>query len=89
MGGYYLDPGGATQIHKEINALKGTFCPLPFQYTECDKVAYQIKHLALDEIIVVSGDSCGANRLAWIAAAVYPRKIALLYVINASIYCND
>jgi len=87
MGGYIFDPGGANQIVAEWKAA-GFRAPPPFQQSNIQAVVSYIKLLPHDEQVFYAGDSCGANKAAWVAAAVYPRKIAGMYLIQPSYWCN-
>jgi hypothetical protein len=89
MGGMMFEtPGGAITIRRKVNALHGTYCPLLLEYTDQDKAAALIREAHPDEKIMLAGDSCGGNRIAYVAAAVYPRPIEYMAVINASMWCN-
>lgn len=87
MGGYIFDPGGANEI-VAMAKKAGFHAPPPFQQSNIEVVRAYIKALPADEQIFYAGDSCGANKAAWVAAAVYPRKIAGMYLIQPSFYCN-
>ena len=87
MGGYIFDPGGALQIVAEAKAA-GFHAPPPFQQSNIMAVRNYIKALPAEEEVFYAGDSCGANRAAWVAEAVYPRKIRGMYLIQPSYWCN-
>jgi len=87
MGGYVFDPGGANIICNAARA-KGFRVPSPFQQSRIELVRNDIKSRPLTEQIFYAGDSCGANKGAWVATAVYPRKITGMYLIQPSFWCN-
>lgn len=88
-GGSMLDPiGGMATINQKAAALGLKVAPQPYDYTDGQDVADRIRQFPLAVPIFLIGDSCGANRLSWIANAVAPRKVNL-YAIQASVYCNS
>jgi len=93
MGGLSLDNAmsggrGATLLRKKVNMLHGTYCPPLLEFTQEGTAAQIIKDTNEFEKIVLVGDSCGANRLSWIATAVHPRPIDYMFAIQASNWCN-
>ena len=93
MGGLSLDNAmsggqGATLLRRKVNALKGTYCPALLDYTAGATAAQYIKETNEYEKIMLVGDSCGANRLSWVAAVVHPRPIDYMFAIQASEWCN-
>jgi acetyl esterase/lipase len=61
----------------------------PYDYTNAQAIVDWIKTLPQGVQIFLIGDSCGANILAWIAAEVAPRKLAGIFPVQASVYCNS
>ena len=90
MGGSILDPaGGMTTLMAKIKAL-GVITPnVPWDQANIQAVADAVKSHPPDAPIFLVGDSCGANKAPWVAAAVAPRKIAYIACIQASVYCNE
>jgi hypothetical protein len=89
LGGSALDPvGGLATLARKIAAL-GINTPPPYDEGNIQAVADAIKKTPAPTLLAVGGDSCGANRSPWVAAATYPRKIDYMFCIQASQYCND
>lgn len=89
LGGQVLDPSnGAALLREKVNALKGTFCPALLHYTDGPTAVQYIKEASPEEKLMLVGDSCGANRLSWVAAVSYPRIIDYVFAIQASMWCN-
>lgn len=90
LGGSMLDPaGGMATLNQKIHALGVDVADKPWDQTDVQGVADFIKKLPPDASVFLVGDSCGANKAPWVAAAVAPRKIAYIACIQASTYCND
>jgi len=90
LGGSILDPaGGMATISQKCTALGLDGQLTPWQYTDAQAVSDWIKTLPKTDPLFLIGDSCGANRLTWIAASVFPRIVTGLYPIQASIYCKN
>ena len=88
LGGSLLDPiGGMAAISQKCQAMGLVGQLTPYDYTDTSMVSW-IKGLPPNDPLFLIGDSCGANRLPWIAEAVYPRKVTAIYPIQASVYCN-
>jgi hypothetical protein len=89
LGGVDLDPpGGQRLILQKGHAMGLIVPPAPFSQATPQDMAAWLKKQSEDTLLFIEGDSCFANKVAWVAAEVYPRKIAGLYSIQASIYCN-
>jgi hypothetical protein len=89
LGGAALDPvGGLATLARKIAAL-GIVTPPPYDEGNIQLVANAIKNLPAAAPLIVGGDSCGANRSPWVAAAIYPRRIDYMFCIQASDYCNE
>jgi hypothetical protein len=89
MGGSILDPaGGMATLLAKIKAFGVDGPAQPFQEENIQQVADAVKAQASDTQIIIVGDSCGANKAPWVAAAVRPRRIAYMACIQASVYCQ-
>jgi hypothetical protein len=90
LGGSMLDPaGGMATLMAKIAAL-GVITPaVPWDETNIQAVADAVNSHPADALVFLVGDSCGANKAPWVAAAVAPRKIAYIACIQASVYCNE
>ena len=87
-GGSMLDPAGGMRTISQKCAARGLVGQLePYNYTDTAMVDW-IKSQPADLPLFLIGDSCGANRLPWIADAIAPRKVTGMFPVQASIYCN-
>ena len=88
LGGAELDPaGGATVLLRKIRAM-GLDVPPPYSQVYPEQVAQAVRQIPYDTAVFLGGDSCGANKSPWVAAAVHPRPILGMHLIQASLYCN-
>jgi hypothetical protein len=89
LGGSMLDPaGGMATLMAKIAAL-GVIVPAqPWDQANIQAVADAIKSHEPDALQFIVGDSCGANKAPWVAAAVSPRQIVYIACIQASVYCQ-
>lgn len=90
LGGSSLDPaGGLATLQRKIAAL-GIHVPgVPWNENDIEAVATHVKLHPPGSIVIIGGDSCGANKSPWVAQAVYPKRVDLMFCIQASEYCND
>ncbi|HEX4410465.1 MAG TPA: hypothetical protein VH206_16960 [Xanthobacteraceae bacterium] len=90
LGGSVLDPaGGMATLMAKIKAL-GVITPnVPWDQANIQAVADAVNKHPADAMVFLIGDSCGANKAPWVAAAVYPRKISYMACIQASVYCQN
>lgn len=90
LGGSVLDPAGGMRTISQKCAALGLQGQLePWQYTDVFAIEAWIKPLPVLAPLFLIGDSCGANRLTWLARAIAPRKVTGLYPIQASTYCRN
>jgi hypothetical protein len=89
-GGSMLDPvGGMATLMAKIAALGVVTPAVPWDEENIEAVAAAVRKHPADALVMLIGDSCGANKAPWVAAAVAPRKIAYIGCIQASAYCNE
>jgi len=89
MGGSILDPaGGLAILNARIGRLGIRVRSSPWAMGDVEAIAKEIKKRADGSLTFLIGDSCGANRLPLIASMVFPRKVAYIGCIQASIYCQ-
>lgn len=89
MGGSMLDPaGGMATLFAKIRALGIEGPSQPFQEEDILRVVAALKSLPNETKIFIIGDSCGANRAPYVAAAIRPAHVAYMACIQASIYCT-
>ena len=87
--GKQLDPeNGAALFLRRAALIKGVSVAAPYSQATPQLVVDAIKRLPLTVPLVLVGDSCGGNKLAWIAQKVYPRRIAFMGIIQASWWCQ-
>lgn len=91
LGGAQLDPpGGMATLQQKIAALGVDVNPGgPWDQANIEAVAGYLKTLPAAVALFIVGDSCGANKAPWAAAAIAPRKVAYIACIQASIYCQQ
>ena len=90
LGGSILDPaGGMATLMARIKKLGVTTPQAPWDEKNIEAVANAVKAHPADAAVILVGDSCGANKAPWVAAAVRPRKIAYMACIQASEYCQE
>ena len=89
LGGSMLDPaGGMATLMAKIKALGVVTPDVPWDQANIQAVADAVKLHPAGALQFLVGDSCGANKAPWVAAAVAPRKIAYIACIQASVYCQ-
>jgi hypothetical protein len=89
-GGEILDPGGQNMIVAKARQRDLT-CADPYQYTATQAIAEAVRAFKKDNPslpVIMEGDSCGANVLAYLIAALAPIQIDYAGFIQASMYCN-
>lgn len=90
LGGSMLDPaGGMATLNLKIKALGVDVAPQPWDQSNIELVSNYMKQLTLETQLFIVGDSCGANKAPWVAAALAPRKVAYIACIQASEYCQE
>ena len=91
QGGWALDPGGALQINRAVHDLGPAITVVPpFDPKNIGQVPTYIKtKVPAEALLVLSGDSCGANLFGWVAEQIYPRPIEAAELIQASCFCGD
>jgi hypothetical protein len=90
LGGSALDPaGGMATLEQKIAALGVYTPPVPWDESNIQAVADHVKKHPTGSIVIIGGDSCGANKSPWVAQAVYPKKVDFMFCIQASEYCNE
>lgn len=90
LGGSMLDPaGGMATLETKGGVLPGmTTAAQPWDQNNVQGLADHIKALPASTQIFLTGDSCGANKLPWVAAAISPLKVSGMWPIQASVFCN-
>jgi hypothetical protein len=77
---------GIGRLVQRIRSLGVDAAPRPFGWDQYESTAAAIKQLPPEHKIIIGGASLGANMAPWIAAAVYPRPVDLIFGIQPSLY---
>jgi hypothetical protein len=90
LGGPMWDPpGGMAKLESDIGVMGISVAAQPWTEENIQAVADFIKALGPLAFLAVGGDSCGANKSPWVAAAIgQSRIIDFMFCIQASEYCN-
>jgi hypothetical protein len=89
LGGRKLDPvNGAALFLRRVALIEGVSVTAPYSQATPQLVVDAIKRLPPTMPLILIGDSCGGNKLAWIAQQIYPRRVAFMGIIQASWWCQ-
>lgn len=81
-----LSGNGIARLRQRIQNDLGVETGPCYGWDRYEFIADRIKQLPDDARVIVGGASLGANMAPWIAAAVYPRPVDLIFGIQPSLY---
>jgi hypothetical protein len=87
LGGFLLDPGGASTLCRRVSSL-GVSVPTPYPQNNLQPVYDAVKAVPSGNKLFLAGDSCGCTRIIQIAKDIYPRVVDGLYCIQSSYWCQ-
>jgi hypothetical protein len=88
MGGAALDPdGGEVLLTQKIKALGIDVGSSPYLYSDVEKICTEIDATPLGSVIIVGGDSLGANNAPYIAQTIrFRRGVDYLFGFQPSVW---
>ena len=88
LGDAETDPETGEPLLAQKMRFMGVKVPPILGYTAQQEGVDLIAKLPADEILFLCAISCGANRLSLVASSIRRRKIAGMYMIAPSVWCN-